>query len=283
MRTRTKTLRALWVGCLVATVAASGAVAHGGDREKIGKHGKFSSALKVEVRGSITTLTPATATAPGSIIVTAAGPTAPAPAPVSLMALTPGPIAVTCIIPTGSDVSAFAVGARVKAKCRSAAEGLVLTRLRAKDRGDKVTIEAKGKVTAFTAPTATAPGEISVDTAVLGQLPVTCAVTNRTRGLRTAAPVVGDTVKVACKAKTAKGKVLTSKIIRIKKGDAGSMGPKVEAKGTVTAVSATSITVGSVTCTVADPSVATSFPAGTFVEIHCAGDPLALTRIHLED
>jgi Domain of unknown function (DUF5666) len=278
MRTGTKTLRALWVGCLITALSASVAVAHGGHREKIGKHGKFSSALKVEVRGAITTLTPATPTAPGSITVTAAGPTAP-PAPV-LLALTPGPIAVTCIIPAGADTSAFAVNDRVKAKCRSNADGLTLNRLRHKDRGDKVSVQAKGKVTAFTAATATTPGEITVDPAVTGQTPVTCAVTADTR-MGLVAPVVGDTVKVACKAKTAKGAVLTAKRIMVNNGDA--MGPKVEAKGTVTAVSATSITVGTVTCTVADPTVATMFPVGTFVEIHCAGDPLALTKIHLED
>lgn len=281
MRTRTKTLRALWVGCLVAAVAASGATAHGGHREKIGDHGKLSSALKVEVRGSITAVTPATPTAPGSITVTAAGPSATPPSPLPLMALTPGPIAVTCIIPAGSDTSTFVVNDRVKAKCRSAAEGLVLTRLRHKDRGDKVSVEAKGKVTAFTAATATAPGEITVDTAVVGQLPVTCAVTDRTR-VGMVAPVVGDTVKIECKAKTAKGSVLTAKRIKVKKPE-GPMGPKAEVKGTVTAVSATSITVASVTCTVADPTVATTFPVGTLVEIHCAGDPLALTKIHLED
>ena len=99
MRTRSKTLLALWVGCLVAGVFATGAVAHEGHGGKLGKlSSKGESALKVEIRGSITVVTRAAdATTMGSITVTAAPPATPPGTPVVVLA----PISFTCSIQIG--------------------------------------------------------------------------------------------------------------------------------------------------------------------------------------
>jgi hypothetical protein len=261
MRSRSKALLALAAAALSAGVVTSSAVAHGGHRENLGKISKKgSNALKVEVRGAIKTLTPPTATTPGSITLTAAGTTTPAPAGFEW----------TCSIPPGSDVSAFAVGTRVKAKCRSAADtGLTLTRMRHKDKGDKVKVEARGTVDAYTAAAGTTPGSITVNTGVTGQAPVTCAVTDRTRLRDT--PVVGSTVKVECKSKDG---VLTAKKIKTQVA-------KVKARGTLVINADGSVTVGAATCTV--PAGTTLPPAGTLVEIKCTGTPAVLSRIEVED
>lgn len=276
MRSRSKVLLAVGVACLSSAVMASGALAHGGHREKLGKMSKKgSSALKIEVRGAIKSITAPTATAPGSITFTvapAAAPTVP-PAPA---APAPAPVEWTCAIPAGSDVSAFKALDRVKAKCRSTADtGLTLTRLRHKDRGDKLKVEAKGNVTAYTALAGTTAGTITVDAAVTGQAPVTCQVTDRTR-VRGTAPAAGATgaAEVECKLKNG---VLTAKKIKFKTAQL----PKVEAKGPWTSTAPGSITVATVTCAV---PAGTTLPAPTaIVEIKCVGTPLTLTKLEVED
>ena len=219
MRTRSKTLMALWVGCLVAGVFATGAAAHGGHG------GKNDSTLELEIRGTVTAVTPAPAVvapvvpapaatppAGGSIVITAF---APAPAPVVTVLLAPpagtpalAPIAFTCKVPAGTDLSAFPVGTHVKAKCNgSATTGLSLRRLRMTDSmRDKVEVEASGAVTKFMPAAAGVPGSIIVATGVAGADPLTCAVTDRTR-LRSI-PAAGDMVKIECKTKPG---VLTAK------------------------------------------------------------------------
>ena len=261
MRSRSKVLLAVAVAAVSTSVVASSALAHGGHREKLGKISKKgSTALKVEVRGTITLLTPPSATAPGSITLSAAGTALAAPAGFEW----------TCAIPAGSDVSTFAQGNRVKAKCRSAeGTGLTLTRLRHKDKGDKVKVEARGTVAAFTAASGTTAASITINTGVTGQDPVICAVTDRTR--MWTMPTVGGTAKVECKSKNG---VLTAKKIKAR-------GAELKAKGTLTINADGSITVASATCTV--PTGTALPPKGTFVEIKCAGTPAVLTKIEVED
>ena len=271
MRTRSKTLLALWAGCLVTGVFATGAVAHEGHGGKLGKVSKGKSALKVEIRGSITAINP-TVDGTGSITVTVNPPPA-APPVVTLMEITPGPISFTCMIPAGTDPTALAVfttGVHVKAKCRSTDTGLVLTKLRMTDSTrDKVEVEARGTVVTFTAAAGLVAGSIVVHTGVLGQTDLTCAVIDRTR-IRTV-PVAGDTVQVECKSK---GGVLTAKKIKVKVA-------KVEAKGALTINTDGTITVDTVTCSV--PVGMTLPAAGTFVEIKCLGTPPVLAKIEADD
>ncbi len=295
MRTRSKTLMALWVGCLVAGVFATGAAAHGGHG------GKNDSTLELEIRGTVTAVTPAPAVpapvvpapaatppAGGSIVITAFAP-APAPAvPVVTVLLAlpagtpaPAPIAFTCKVPAGTDLSAFPVGTHVKAKCNgSATTGLSLRRLRMTDSmRDKVEVEASGAVTTFMPAAAGVPGSIVVATGVAGADPLTCAVTDRTR-LRSI-PAAGDMVKIECKTKHG---VLTAKKIKVKKPmTAVPAGTKVEVKGAITVVSPASIAVGATTCTVADPTLVATLLVGDVVEMECAGNPLALVKVHPED
>ena len=275
MRSRSKILWAFGATCLTTAVLASGAMAHDKHREKLGEiSGKNSTALKVEVRGLITALTaptaavaavgttPAVLAAPGSITVTAgvgAG------------------LTWTCAIAPGTDVTMFAATNRVKAKCRSTETGLVLTKLRHKDHGDKVKVEARGVATFAAATTVPlAPATVSVATGVLGQGPVVCAVTDKTR--LKGNPISGDTVKVECKSKDG---VLTAKKIQKKV-------VKVKAKGTLAITPAAgavpaSVTVNGVTCSVPAGMTVDPTLAGKFVEIKCLGTPAVLAKIELED
>ncbi len=278
MRTRSKTLLALWVGCLVTGMFASGAVAHGGGHGgKSGEGSKGKSALKVEIRGTITAVTPGVdPTHPGSITVTANAPAAPV-GPVTLE-VAPAPISFTCNIPAGTDpadLTDFVLGAHVKAKCRSTDTGLTFKRLRLSDSTrDKVEVEARGTVSLLTADSITVqPG--------VGLPDVTCAIGPRTRIKGT--PVAGDTVKIECKSRDG---VLTAKKIKARGPKAAPLGTKVEVKGAITAISTVvpaSITVGPVVCSVADPTLLGTLVVGDIVEMKCAGDPLALLRIHPED
>ena len=270
MRSRSKILWAFGATCLTTAVLASGAMAHDKHREKLGEiSGKNSTALKVEVRGVITAITapgapvaPATTGTPGSITVTAgvgAG------------------LTWTCAIAPGTDVTMFAATNRVKAKCRSTETGLVLTKLRHKDHGDKVKVEARGVATFAAATTVPlAPATVSVATGVLGQGPVVCAVTDKTR--LKGNPISGDTVKVECKSKDG---VLTAKKIQKKV-------VTVKAKGTLAITPAAgavpaSVTVNGVTCSVPAGMTVDPTLAGKFVEIKCLGTPAVLAKIELED
>ncbi len=264
MRMRSKTVLAVGAVCLATGVFASGALAHGGHREKLGKISKKGhAALKVEVRGVITSITAPTGTTTGSVVLNAAGGVAPAPAGFEW----------TCTIPVGSDVSAFVSGDRVKAKCRSAeGTGLTLTKLRHKDRGDKVKVEAFGLVSAFTAFTAPLTnGTVTVQPGT-GLPDVTCAVTDRTRVKGTV--VAGTTTaKVECKSKNG---ALVAKKIKVKV-------PKARATGTLT-VNGTDVTVGSLTCANTDNvAIPPGITPTTIVEIKCEGNPLVLKKIEIED
>jgi hypothetical protein len=260
---------------LVTGAFATGAVAHEGHGGKLGEvSGKGKSALKVEIRGSISAINPMV-DGTGSITVTVNPPVAApvVPVVVQVMQVAPAPISFTCMIPAGSDPAAlvgFAVGTQVKAKCRSNDTGLMLTKLRMTDntRG-KVEVEARGTVVSFAAAAGLVAGSIVVDTAVVGQTPLTCAVTDGTR-VRTV-PVTGDTVQVECKSKDG---VLTAKKIKVKVA-------KVEAKGALTINADGSVTVGAVTCSV--PVGMTLPAAGSMVEITCVGTPPALAKIEAED
>ncbi len=268
MRSRSKVLLAFGAACLSTAVLTSGAMAHDKHREKLGEiSGKNRTALKVEVRGLIVApLTAPLGTTPGSITVSAGAGAG---------------LTWTCAIAPGTDVSMFAATNRVKAKCRSTETGLVLTKLRHKDYGDKVKVEARGVAT-FTAATTipVAPATVSVATGVLGQGPVVCAVTDKTR--LKGNPISGDTVKVECKSKDG---VLTAKKIQKKV-------VKVEAKGvlavTLTGTVATSVTVGTgltaVTCAIpTGMTLPTGAVNGAFVEIKCLGTPPMLAKIEVED
>ncbi len=254
MRSRSKVLLAFGAACLSTAVLASGAMAHDKHRERGKMHIKGTNALKVEVRGLIQSITPPAAPGgTGSIVLTAgAGPG----------------LTWTCITPAGADLSMFTNWTlRVKAVCRSTADGLVLTKLRHKDKGDKVKVEARGLVSAISDTSITVqPGT--------GLPDVTCAI-----GLKTkikGAPIVPlvDTVKIECKSKNG---VLTAK--KIKKKVA-----KVEAKGALT-IGIGTVTVGAVTCAVPNPlPLGMVLPAaGSIVEIKCLGTPPVLAKIELED
>ena len=198
MRLRSKILLTVGLSCLSSAVLAGGAMADGG-------HGKNKSELKIEVRGLVTALTPATLTAPGSITVTPG-------------TLTPW----TCALRAGADTTGIVpLTTNVKLKCRDKKGVLTAKRLRTTtNTTGKVKVEATGLVTAFAAlipgifPTPSTPGSITVSPG--GLLPaVTCAITDRTRIRRSVVPAVGvDTAKVECKSKD--GLLLVAKKIKVK-------------------------------------------------------------------
>ncbi len=263
MRSRSKVLLAFGATCLSTAVLASGALAHNKHREGGEMSSKGTKALKVEVRGVITNITaPATPGATGLI---------------TLSAGSAAGFTWTCATPAGADLTMFTdFTKRVKATCRSAVgTGLTLTKLRHKDHGDKVKVKARGTIT-FSA-LGVLPATVTVDTGVTGQVPVVCAVTDKTR-LR-GNPITGDTAKVECKSKNG---VLTAKKIEKKV-------VKVEARGTL-AIATTgtpavpvSVTVNGVTCSV---PAGTVLPAvNSFVEIKCIGAApnSVLAKIEVED
>ena len=269
MLSRSKVLLAFGAACLSTAVLASGAMAHDKHREKLGEiSGKNSTALKVEVRGLITALTAPTAAVPGP-------PTTPAgPGSITISAGTLPGLTWTCAIAPGTDVSSFSTIApnnRVKAKCRSAeGTGLTLTKLRHKDHGDKVKVEARGVVTAIGA------ASISVQPGTgLPVLPAVVCVIGPNTKIKGTPPVIGDTVKVECKSKS--GAALTAKKIEKKV-------VKVEAKGllTIDTVAGT-VTVGTVVCSIPAGTTVDPTLAGKFVEIKCLGTPPVLAKIELED
>jgi hypothetical protein len=197
MRLRSKILLTVGLSCLSSAVLAGGAMADGGHKNKPG--------LEVELRGLVTGLTAATPTAPGSITVT------------------PGTLAPwTCALKTGADTTGIVAGTTsVKLKCRAKNGVLTAKRVRSTtNTTGKVEVEATGLVTAFTAFTpAIAPavgtnGSITIDAGITGlPLPVTCAITNRTR-IRSVPVLNVDTAKVECKSKD--GLLLVAKKIKLK-------------------------------------------------------------------
>jgi hypothetical protein len=270
---------------------AGGALAHGGDGHK-SKFGKISkrghAALKVEIRGAIKELTPT------SITVTTADVAAPVnPVPLAAPVAAPIGIEFTCQFPTGSTVTGFAVGDIVKLNCRSANGVLTVYKLRAagkqamklvKDRGHRghrgfsVEVEARGSVVSADLKTITIdPGTATAP----DSLPqVTCTIGKRTRSFGTL--VAGDTVKVECKSKNG---VLVAK--RIKKKGALKVGEiQVKIKAPIASFGANNSSIsfeGGTSCAVANPALLTGLAVGNFVEAKCTGNPLTLTKIHLED
>jgi hypothetical protein len=271
---------------------AGGALAHGGGGHK-SKFGKMSkrghSALKVEIRGAIKDVTTT------SITVTTADVT-PSTSPVPLVApvAAPAPIEFTCQFPAGSTVTGFAIGDIVKLNCKSANGVLTAYKLRAagkqatkliKDRGHRghrgfsVEVEARGSVVSADQTTITVdPGKAGTTDSLPA---VTCAIGKRTRSFGTL--VAGDTVKIEC---TSKKGVLVAK--RIKKKGALKVGQiQVKVKAPITAIVTTapaSISfAGGTTCAVSDTNLLAGLAAGNFVEAKCTGNPLTLTKIHLED
>ena len=198
MRLRSKILLTVGLSCLSSAVLAGGAMADGG-------HGKNKSELRIEVRGLVTALTPATLTAPGSITVT------------------PGTLAPwTCALRAGADTTGIVpLTTNVKLKCRDKQGVLTAKRLRTTtNTTGKVKVEATGVVTAFTAftpalaPALAIPGSITVSPGAT--LPsVMCAITDRTRIRRSVVPVINvDSAKVECKSKD--GLLLVAKKIKVK-------------------------------------------------------------------
>lgn len=254
MRIRSRVLLTMGIACLSVGVVAGGALAHGGERDGGKKKAKFAkvsknghSALKVEVRGSIAEITDAK-------ITVSAG----------------GALAWSCDIPAGSDVTGFAAGDRVRLNCRSSEGKLVATKLRKRDKGDRLKVEARGTITDLTATSITvAPG---------GTLPnVTCAITPRTLVFGT--PAETEKAKVACRSKN--GALVAKRITE--KGAMKPGGIQVETKAPIAAVSDTSITVGPTVCAVANPALVAGFKVNDLVEAKCTGSPLTLVRIHHED
>jgi hypothetical protein len=201
MRLRSKILLTVGLSCLSSAVLAGGAMADGGHKNKPG--------LEVELRGLVTGLTAATPTTPGSITVSPGGTLAP----------------WTCALKPGADTTGITLAppSNVKVKCRTKNGVLTAKRVRTTtNMTGKVKLEATGLVTAFTAltpgtlgppPTLGTPGSITIDAGITGlPLPVTCAITDRTR-LRSV-PVVGvDTAKIECKSKD---DALVAKKIKVK-------------------------------------------------------------------
>jgi hypothetical protein len=204
MRLRSKILLTVGLSCLSSAVLAGGAMADGG-------HGKGKSELKIEVRGLVTALTPATPTTPGSITVT------------------PGTLAPwTCTLRPGADTTGITVTppTSVKLKCRDKHGVLTAKRLRTTtNTTGKVKVEATGVVTAFTpltpgivtlgvVPAPGTPGSITINPGT-GLPLVTCAITDRTRIRRSVVPQINvDTAKVECKSKD--GLLLVAKKIKVK-------------------------------------------------------------------
>ncbi len=293
MRLRSRILLTAGLACLSTAVVAGGALAHGGHhKSRFGKFSKRGHAdLKVEVRGAITALTA------DSITVSAAqaAPAAPVDS-VQLNAVTPVGATTgldwTCAIPPGSDVTGFAVGNIVKLACRSSNGVLTAYKLRAvgpppvkmvkdhghRSRGFSVELEARGSVVSADLTSITVdPGKAGTpDTLPL----VTCTIGKRTRSFGTL--VAGDTVKIDCKSKNG---ALVAK--RIKKKGALKVGQiQVKVKAPIESIAPDKSTItfaGGTTCGVSDPTILGVLAVGNFVEAKCTGNPLTLTKIHLED
>jgi hypothetical protein len=191
MSVRSKVSVAIGLSCLTGAVLAGGAQAHG-DR------GGMKSGLEVKVRGVVTAVTAATATAAPSITVSPGGTLAP----------------WTCTIPTDTDVSGLVVNTTtVSMKCRDRNGILTARRVyTTDDTTGKVKLEAAGLTTAFTAMTPAAAGSITINPGT-GLPLVTCAITDRTR-LRGTPVVNTDTAKIECKTRDG---VLVAKKITVKR------------------------------------------------------------------
>ena len=276
MRVRSKVLLTAGLACLSAAVLAGGALAHGGHDGKFNRGSQRGHAnLSVEVRGTITGLQEATGSVAGFVTVSASDVT-PAPAGLEWK----------CSIPAGSHSTGLKLTDAVKLRCRDIDGVLTAVKLRIKSHGHdghrgKVEVEARGTVAAIDTTTPNLMS-ITIDpgTPQDGLAPFSCNIGPRTRILGT--PAVGDTVKIACKSKN--GALVARKIKE--KGQIHPGEIQVKIKGTIDAIAAPpdplSITFGQVTCLVADPTLLAGLVLNDFVEAKCTGNPLTLTKIHLE-
>lgn len=146
-----------------------------------GEHGGSHDGL--EVKGAISALTQPTDTVAGSITIGTA------------------PSAITCVIPAASTLTtAFKVGDTVELKCSTDGTQWTLTRIHAEDDASgEHEAEAKGAISALTAPTDTVAGSVTVGT-------TTCTVPAASTLL--AGFAVGQTAEIECR-QDATGLVLT--------------------------------------------------------------------------
>jgi CheY-like chemotaxis protein len=161
------------------SISQSGALAQQGPAQTV------TQGARMEVVGTLTAVTNATASAPGSVTVTAETPGVP-PAPAVKTAF-------TCNVPAGfPDLSSF-LNKVVEIECSLANGQWVLDELSAPgQRGvedeDEDEDETEGAVTALTAPTATTTGSITV-----GSLTCTIPAGFDILGIK-----VGDDVEIEC-------------------------------------------------------------------------------------
>jgi hypothetical protein len=182
MRIRTKVLVGLGCAAMTTGIVAGGAVGHGGEgkhggkkRAKLAKVSKVGqNALRVEVRGKIMSIDDK------QVTVKTAAYADP----------------WTCMIPAGSDVQGFKEMDHVRLNCRSSEGTLYATKLRKRDKGERLKIHARGVLGTFSDTVVTVDPGTATD--MLG--PVTCVRTATT--LVIGAVAVGKETKVECKAKT---------------------------------------------------------------------------------
>lgn len=257
MRFRSRVLATAGLACLSTAVLAGGALAHGGHGSKIGKFSKRGhAALKVDVRGAFSI-------AGDMVTISPAG-------------LDPW----TCIVPAGSNLSAFTPNMQVRAKCRSSEGKLVLTKLRHTDKGPKVKVEVRGTVVDPLTPLPN-PSSVVINPNAVGAVPpllpnVTCAIGLRTRIKGTLA--VGATVWAECKSRDGR---LTAKKIKVRK-------PKLmaaaKAEGTLDLSVTGFVKVAEIMCAIPlGTTLPAEFAQGVQVEIKCGGNPLVLHKIELEN
>ena len=293
MRLRSRILLTAGLACLSTAMLAGGALAHGGDGHK-GKFGKFSkrghAALKVEVRGAITALTtrsrsPCSAVWPRRLPRSRPGRRTPAAVarPRSLG---------TCYIPAGSTVTGFVVGDIVKLSCKSADGKLVAYRLRAagKHLPKATRTEATAAVRGFWRG---GPGpwrRLGDHPRVHHRRP-----RHRRRGRhaperdlrdRQAHPLLRHDLprrhrqdRVQEQERRRSSPRGSRRRARQDRPDQG----RGQVEGGYDSTRPASASRAARPCAVADATLLTGIAVGDFVEAKCAGNPLTLTKIHLED
>lgn len=162
-------------------------ISRGGALTQQGPAQTVAQGARLEVVGTLTKLTNATPTTPGSVTVT-----------VEMPGVTPAPPTKTdfpCSVPVGfPDLSAF-LNKLVEMQCTLVAGQWTLDELAVPGQpgvgdDDEDEEEVEGKVTALTAPTATATGSITVGS-------VTCTIP---AGFDILGIAIGDEVEIECEA-----------------------------------------------------------------------------------
>ena len=144
-------------------------------------------------------------------------------------------------------------------------------------RGFSVEVEARGSVVSADLTSITVDPGTTTDTARPGHLH------DRSRArARSASSSPDDIVKIECKSKN--GALVAKKIKKKGALKVGEIQVKVKAPIESSATDNSSITfAGGTTCGVTDPTLVGGLAVGNFVEAKCTGNPLTLTKIHLED